>query len=58
MIFRGTKSRNEKPILTIERSDNELYVYDKYYSGTKIYFEENKITIEKNGYKEYSYILE
>jgi len=57
-IYNGKKFKNSVPFITLEKSDNELYIYNRYYAGTKIYFETNKITIEENGIKEYSYFLE
>jgi hypothetical protein len=57
-IFSGTNSNYLYPLISIVRNETEMYIYNGNYNGTKIYFEDNKIIVENNGKKLYSYYSE
>ncbi len=56
-IYNSRIRKNSRPLQTIEQTDSEIYVYNRYYSGFKIYKEHNKITVERDGVKEVSYYI-
>jgi len=57
-ILSGNNPDSRNAYYTISKTDTEIYIYNQNFNGYKIYLEENKITVEYNGKKLYSYYIE
>lgn len=57
-LINGTNPNSTFYLYSVVKTDNEIYCYNNNYNGFKIYFDFNKIVIENNGKKLYSYYKE